>query len=71
MRGWEGTVNVDVRLSQDGSVHGAEVVESSGYSILDQAAVDVARKSRFRLPQSEQRTTRGRIAYGFRLTPSR
>jgi len=37
-RGWEGTVTLQIHLDQDGKVGEVEVVESSGYEILDQEA---------------------------------
>jgi protein TonB len=67
MRGWEGVVDVDVSIAADGAVAGAAVARSSGYAALDDAALDSARRSRFRLDGTAI-GVRGRIAYGFRLT---
>ena len=41
MNRWEGRVVVHVSVRQDGQLVDPEVEESSGYSVLDQAAVDV------------------------------
>lgn len=68
-RGWQGTVSVEVALSPDGSVREAAIDASSGYDALDDAALAVARRSRFQLANLvDAGSARGRIAYGFRLT---
>jgi protein TonB len=67
VRGWQGTVDVEIAIGADGKVADASVARSSGYAALDDAALDVARRSRFKLAGIE-RDVRGRIAYGFRLT---
>lgn len=41
MNRWEGRVVVHVTVRRDGQLVNPEVEESSGYSVLDQAAVDV------------------------------
>jgi protein TonB len=47
-RGYEGTVMLRLLVSKDGRVVEAEVLQSSGYSILDRNAVDfIQRKWRF------------------------
>jgi protein TonB len=66
LRGWEGTVDVDVALGADGNVSSASIAASSGYDVLDAAALAAARQSRFQL--SSAGALRGRIAYGFRLS---
>ena len=66
VRGWQGTVDVDVLIAANGSVQEATVSQSSGHEALDNAALAVARRSRFHLVKPSP-TTRGRIAYGFKL----
>ena len=46
--GQEGVVLLIIRVSAAGSVTGVEVVESSGFRLLDRAALDAVRKWRFR-----------------------
>jgi len=71
-RGWQGTVRVGLSVSADGSVTEASLRESSGYRVLDRAAVAVARRSRFAPPASRGMPSplRGRIDYLFRLSNS-
>jgi protein TonB len=45
-KGWEGTVIIDIRISGDGRVREAQVEKSSGYSILDDAALGAVRNWR-------------------------
>ena len=66
-RGWQGTVDVEIAISADGRVADANVARSSGYAALDDAALEVARRSRFKLAGSEH-DARVHMAYGFRLT---
>jgi len=47
MMGWEGTVVLRVIVSADGIVAEVAVHRSSGYPLLDQAAVMAARSKRF------------------------
>lgn len=42
-RGWEGTVLLRVHLSPDGSVTKVEVIDSSGFAVLDGAAVNAVK----------------------------
>jgi protein TonB len=42
-RGWQGDVLLRVRVSPDGRAAGAVVQRSSGYDLLDQAAVEAVR----------------------------
>jgi protein TonB len=65
-RGWQGTVDIDVAIAGNGQVADASVAQSSGYAALDDAALDVARRSRFQLAGAAD-TVHGRIAYRFRL----
>lgn len=71
-RGWQGTVEVALSVLADGSVDGARLGRSSGYPVLDDAAIAVARQSRFRLPRDADVPTplRGRIEYRFVLRGS-
>ena len=72
-RGWQGSVDVGLSVLADGSVHDASLRRSSGYSVLDEAAVAVARQSRFRSPAASglPAPLRGRIEYRFELTTAR
>ena len=72
-RGWQGSVDVGLSVLADGSVHNASLRRSSGYSVLDEAAITVARQSRFRPPTASglPAPLRGRIEYRFELTTSR
>lgn len=44
---WEGTVLLSVRISPDGTAAGVTVKESSGYAVLDEAAVAAVRNWEF------------------------
>jgi protein TonB len=68
-RGWQGTVEVALFVRADGSVNGASLGRSSGYQALDDAAIAVARLSRFHLPDDHGLPTplRGRMEYRFVL----
>jgi len=68
-RGWQGTVEVALLVRADGSVNGASLGRSSGYQALDDAALTVARRSRFHLPADGGLPTplRGRMEYRFVL----
>ncbi|HVM95814.1 MAG TPA: TonB family protein [Candidatus Acidoferrales bacterium] len=69
-RGWKGVVDVQLVLLADGRVDSASIMHSSGYEVLDKEAVDVARRSRFRLPHRESSAPlRGHIEYRFELLP--
>jgi protein TonB len=48
-KGWEGQVTVGVRVRADGRLTDIRVIRSSGYRILDSAAVDCLRRAS-RLP---------------------
>ncbi|MFQ6033652.1 MAG: energy transducer TonB [Candidatus Bipolaricaulia bacterium] len=47
-RGYEGTVLLAVRVRKDGGVAAAQIAETSGYEVLDRAAVRAVRAWRFR-----------------------
>ena len=46
-RGWEGTVRLLVRVSADGLSEEVTVQRSSGYDVLDQAAIEAVQKWKF------------------------
>jgi len=69
-RGWQGTVEVLLSVLADGSVKTATLWRSSGYSVLDQAAVAAAQHSRF-TPPRETAPLRGRMEYRFELVTAR
>ena len=70
VRGWQGTVDVGLLVLADGSVDAAQLRRSSGYGALDDAAIAVARRSRFQPPASNglPAPLKGRIEYRFELT---
>jgi len=70
-RGWEGTVHVGLSVSADGTVAQANLRRSSGYGVLDEAAMAVARQSRFNPSQGLPAPLRGRIVYRFELSTAR
>ncbi len=45
--GYEGTVLIRARIQADGNADRVEIKKSSGYSVLDQAALEAVRKWRF------------------------
>lgn len=47
LRGQQGSVGVRLRIDADGTVLRVEIVESSGYPLLDQAVVEALRRWRF------------------------
>ena len=51
-RGWEGVVIVQVRVEKDGHPSSVTVAQTSGYQMLDQAAVDTIRDWRFKPAKS-------------------
>ncbi len=72
-RGWQGRVDVGLVVLADGSVDVASLRRSSGYGVLDEAAVAVARRSRFKPPSTSglPAPLHGRIEYRFELTTAR
>ncbi|HVO23989.1 MAG TPA: TonB family protein [Candidatus Margulisiibacteriota bacterium] len=72
-RGWQGRVDVGLLVLADGTVDAASLRRSSGYEVLDAAAVAVARQSRFSPPAAHGLTAplHGRIEYRFELTDAR
>lgn len=69
-RGWEGTVRVSLAVGRDGNVQTASLRQSSGHGTLDEAAVAVARRSRFTPPETSGLPTPlfGHIEYRFQLS---
>lgn len=69
-RGWQGTADVGLRLGGDGSVRETILRRSSGYDVLDAAAIDAARRSRFQAPESDPPgdDAGGFIQYRFELS---
>ena len=45
MRGWQGNCSLDLKLDGSGNVLSASVKESSGYDVLDNQALEMARKA--------------------------
>ena len=68
-RGWQGTVEVLLSVLADGAVNAATLWRSSGYSVLDQAAIAAAQHSRFTPPR--ETALRGRMEYRFELVTAR
>jgi TonB family protein len=63
--GWQGRVEVRLRIDGAGRVAAAEVARSSGHAALDRAAVAAARDSRFTAAAGDGFW--GRMGYGFEL----
>lgn len=72
-RGWQGTADVGLRLATDGSVKETNLRRSTGYEVLDAAAIEAARRSRFRAPagDAEDGDRGGFIEYRFELSAVR
>jgi protein TonB len=72
-RGWQGSVDVGLLVLADGTVDAANLRRSSGYDVLDAAAIAVARQSRFSPPAAQglPAPLHGRIEYRFELTNAR
>jgi protein TonB len=47
-KGWEGTVTLRLTINAKGRLEKTEIIESSGYDVLDNEAVKMMRKARFR-----------------------
>lgn len=45
MRGWEGTVRLQLELDANGNITSSTVIESSGFEVLDKQALETARKA--------------------------
>lgn len=70
-KGWEGRVALSIAISEKGTVLDVYIIKSSGFSILDNAAVDSARKWRFAPAQTNGKAMFSCIAISinFKLTP--
>lgn len=67
-RGWQGAADIELVVLADGRVETAALGRSSGFEVLDRAALEVARRSRFAPPpDSLEPPVRGRLAYRFEL----
>jgi protein TonB len=67
-RGWQGATDVELTVLADGRVDDVSVARSSGFDVLDSAALEVARQSRFSPPpQTVAPPVRGKLAYRFEL----
>ena len=68
-KGHEGVVTVAISVAEDGVVAHAEVVSSSGYKELDEAALSAVRSARFAPATSDGVSVRGelRLTFDFRL----
>lgn len=70
-RGWEGTVYLSALLDTEGTVLTVEIVKSSGYAVLDEAALEAVAQWRYNWPDgqetlaAEQRIT---VKISFQLT---
>jgi len=70
-KGWEGTVVIDIRVSGGGQVQEARVDKSSGYTVLDDAALGAVRNWRIALHgRSAAASFKFRVPVIFKLTPS-
>ena len=68
-KGHEGCVTVEILVSEDGFVSGAEIVSSSGHAELDSAALGAVRTTKF-APATEDGasvTGRLRLTFNFKL----
>ncbi|MDD5678221.1 MAG: TonB family protein [Kiritimatiellae bacterium] len=70
LRGEEGAATVRVWVNNSGRARRCEVVRSSGYPALDQAAVDAARRARYvsTQPGAWHAETETTLTFRFRLT---
>lgn len=69
LRGEEGEVVLEIRVSAAGEVEAAEVVVSSGFAALDEEAVRATRAARFKPAQAEGRAvaSTARLTLTFKL----
>jgi protein TonB len=68
-RGWEGIVDLRLRIDGAGRVSTVTVARSSGFGVLDDAAATAARRSRFQIRSREGMSGAvwGRMRYRFEL----
>jgi TonB family protein len=65
-----GRVAVRVDLNQDGAVENVEVIKSTGYTALDQAAIDAVKKWRFAPATDEQgKPAAGSLSFALNFKP--
>ena len=50
MRGWQGVVEIDFQLDGNGKILSQKIHTSSGYSVLDNQALEMVKKSSFPIP---------------------
>ncbi|MDA0262272.1 MAG: energy transducer TonB [Proteobacteria bacterium] len=69
-RGWQGRVILEVAIAHNGIVDRAEVGESSGYRVLDLAALQAVRRWRFAVmqPLPPAQGTMVRVPITFKLS---
>jgi protein TonB len=60
-RGWQGLVLLQVQVSSEGRVQALWVEASSGYDLLDQAALAAVRQWHFQPAQQDGRALAGRV----------
>jgi TonB family protein len=53
-QGWQGTVRLKLKLSPEGWVTQSEIVESSGYPVLDKTALEASKDWKFKLAPTIQ-----------------
>lgn len=70
-RGWEGTVYLTALLDEEGVVLTVEVTKSSGYAVLDEAALEAVTQWRYTWPDRQKAAARERritVKVSFQLT---
>lgn len=65
--GWEGTVVLSFSVDENGNVYDIQVIHSSGYPDLDQAAISALRQWKF-APKPGKPEEKGRLTVRFTLT---
>jgi protein TonB len=69
--GWEGTVVIDILISESGRVQEARIEKTSGYNVLDNAALGAVRNWRIApRDQADPPSLKFRVPVIFKLTPS-
>ena len=69
-RGWEGMVTLTVEVNELGCPNSVTVKRSSGYSALDEAAVEAARRWHFRPAVKDGRVTIATVEVPIRFSLS-
>lgn len=70
-RGWEGTVYLTLLLAPEGTVFTVELTKSSGYAVLDGAAIEAVKQWRYTWPDGQTAGDKERtvtVKISFRLT---